>query len=242
VTLDELVPKLFPAGHDIARGPHGTISGKAQIAEGQPVAVLGVIEQTPVGIDNAILLSTQVLDLIGKGEKIPLIMLVDSSSQNMARRDEMLGLNEYLSHLYKCLFLAVKQGHLTVGILYGKAAAGAFIATCLSMQVLVAVDGAEPSVMDLTSIASVTKLPLDKLEEMAKSTPVFAPGIDHLAVTGAITETWDESKPLADRLTDLLRTKPGLPDRRDQIGVERKGRLMAASVAERIAQEAQANG
>ena len=47
----------------------------------------------------------------------------------MARRDEMRGLNEYLAHLAKCLLLASQQGHRTIGLEYGKAAAGAFLAT-----------------------------------------------------------------------------------------------------------------
>ena len=168
-------------------------------------------------------------------------MLVDSASQKMARRDEMLGLNEYLSHLYNSLYLARKQGTLTISILYGAAAAGAFIASCLSAPILVTVEVAYPSVMDLKSMASVTKIPVDKLQDMAKTTPVFAPGAEHLIVTGAIHETWDGSQPYADRLKSELQTKPGEPDRRDQLGLERKGRLMAAPVAERVGEEAQAS-
>jgi hypothetical protein len=33
----------------------------------------------------------------------------------MRRRDEMLGLNEYLAHLTKCFVLAGQRGHRTVG-------------------------------------------------------------------------------------------------------------------------------
>lgn len=240
MTLDELLPKLFPDGNDVKRGPGGTISGMGMVGS-LPVAVLGIVDQTPPGIDGAILLSDHVLKLIAGGKKLPIVMLVDTASQKMARRDEMLGLNEYLSHLYKSLYLARKQGILTVSILYGAAAAGAFIATCLSSQILVTVEGAYPSVMDLKSMASVTKIPIEKLQEMAKTTPVFAPGAEHLIVTGAIHETWDSSQPYADRLKTVLGTTPDEPDRRDQLGLERKGRLMAAPVAERVGKEAQAN-
>ena len=240
MTLDELLPKLFPDGNDVRRGPEGTIYGTGTLGD-QEVAVLGIVDQTPPGIDAAIILSDNVLKLIEDGKKLPLVMLVDTASQKMARRDEMLGLNEYLSHLYKSLYLARKQGILTVSILYGAAAAGAFIATCLSAQILVTVEGAYPSVMDLKSMASVTKIPLEKLEDMAKSTPVFAPGAEHLVVTGAIHEIWDGSQPYADRLKAVLQTAPGEPDKRDRLGLERKGRLMAAPVAERVGKEAQAN-
>ena len=45
--------------------------------------------------------------------------------------------------------------------------------------------------MDMPSISRVTKLPLDKLKELAKTTPVFAPGLDHLFQMGAVAEIWD---------------------------------------------------
>jgi malonate decarboxylase gamma subunit len=63
--------------------------------------------------------------------------------QSMRRRDEMLGLNEYLAHLTKCFVLAGQRGHRTVGVLFGRAAAGAFIATGLVQDMLAAVPGGD---------------------------------------------------------------------------------------------------
>ena len=54
--------------------------------------------------------------------------------------------------------------------------------------------------MDLPSMAKVTKLPIEVLEEKAKSTPVFAPGLSNLAQTGAVHVTWDDAVPLVDQL------------------------------------------
>jgi malonate decarboxylase gamma subunit len=159
----------------------------------------------------------------------------------MARRDELLGLNEYLAHLAKSLALAAQHGHPTVSVLFGHAAAGAFIATALSSQWLVALPGAEPSVMDLPSISRVTKLPLDQLKELAKSTPIFAPGVAPLFAIGAVTETWSAKEPFAPRLAALLRQPLATSDLRDQIGLERKGRVLAQKIAERVAAEAAAH-
>ena len=39
-------------------------------------------------------------------------------------------------------------------------------------------------------MARVTKLPIETLREKAKVTPVFAPGLENLAQTGAIAEIW----------------------------------------------------
>jgi len=185
-------------------------------------------------------LAGHVLAAVEASARVPIVVLVDTASQNMARRDELLGLNEYLSHLAKTLALASAHGHRTVSILYGHAAAGAFIAAALSSQSLVALPGAEPSVMDLPSIARVTKLPLDTLKELAKSTPIFAPGIEPLFAIGAVTETWAANEPFAPRLATLLRQPAATSDLRDRIGLERKGRLLAQMIAERVAVDATA--
>jgi malonate decarboxylase gamma subunit len=137
--------------------------------------------------------------------------------------------------------LAAVHGHRTVSVLFGHAAAGAFIATALSSQSLVALPGAEPSVMDLPSISRVTKLPLENLKELAKSTPIFAPGVAPLFATGAVAETWAADQPFAPRLTALLRRPVSTSDLRDRTGLERKGRLLAQKIAERVAAEAAAH-
>jgi malonate decarboxylase gamma subunit len=92
-------------------------------------------------------------------------------------------------------------------------------------------------VMDLPSISRVTKLPLDKLKELAKTTPVFAPGLDHLFQMGAVAEIWDPEKPLDEQLEAAL-GKASPKDVRDELGAERKGRHMAAQVAKRVIAEA----
>jgi len=182
-------------------------------------------------------LAENVLGVVAKGADIPILVLVDTQGQLMSRRDEMRGLNEYLAHLAKCLLLASQRGHRTIGLEYGKAAAGAFLATALATDRLVGLPGAEPTVMDLPSMARVTKLPLDTLKQLAKTTPVFAPGLDHLLQVGAVTEMWDPKKPLDEQLEESLRNTSPI-DTRDELGAQRKGRLMAAKVAKRVIAEA----
>jgi malonate decarboxylase gamma subunit len=235
MTLDDALDWLFPSGHEVEHGPFGTLHGIAKVDGQCDVTVIGIIGGTPLGVDGAILLAGHVLAAVKAGTRAPIVVLVDTSSQNMARRDELLGLNEYLAHLSKSLALAAIHGHRTVSILFGHAAAGAFIAAALSSQSLVALSGAQPSVMDLPSISRVTKLPLEKLKELAKSTPIFAPGVEPLFATGAVTEMWAADEPLAPRLAALLQQPAAASDLRDRIGLERKGRLLARKVAEQIA-------
>ena len=155
----------------------------------------------------------------------------------MARRDEMLGLNEYLAHLAKCLLFASLSGHRTIGLEYGKASAGAFLATALATEYLVGLPGAVPVVMDLASMARVTKLPEEQLKKLAESTPVFAPGLEHMVGVGAFAKVWDPTKPLDDQFEEALRLASAV-DQRDVLGEERKGRPAAASVAREVIRQA----
>jgi malonate decarboxylase gamma subunit len=151
----------------------------------------------------------------------------------MARRDEMLGLNEFLAHLAKCLLLASQLGHRTIGLQYGKAEAGAFLATALATDRLVALPGAEPVVMDLPSIARVTKLPEDELRKLAQTSAAFAPSLDNMYKVGAVAEVWDPDQPLDEQLEAALQAASAR-DVRDELGAERNGRPMAAQVAQRV--------
>ena len=230
--LDSILTSLFPDGHDL-ENDNGVIFGLATLRSGTKALVIGIVNRTAVGIDEAIRLSGCVLDSIPSGSG-PILVLVDSDSQRMSKRDEMLGLNEYLAHLAKSLIYADIHGRPTIGLLYGHSAAGALLATGLATRVLVGLPGADPAVMDLPSMARVTKLSMEALQEKAESTPVFAPGLPNLVRMGAVQVTWNDTTSLADQLEALLDTLPDAHDQRDVLGKERGGRLKAADIAEKV--------
>ncbi|MBW5433730.1 biotin-independent malonate decarboxylase subunit gamma [Bradyrhizobium canariense] len=232
MTLDDILAGLFPNGSKI-EVIGAMIAGKATMADGKPIHVLGIIQGQNLGVDEAIVLAGHVIEIIGSHDRAPILVLVDSASQRMSRRDELLGLNEYLSHLAKSLLLAEAEGHRTVGLLYGGSAAGAFIATALAAGTLVALPGAHPAVMDLPSMARVTKLPIEVLKAKAEATPVFAPGLDNMVRTGGIQIIWDETAPLAPQLAAVLERPAGRDDR-DRLGAERGGRRKAVDIADRV--------
>ena len=241
MTLADILTSLFPHGHDVVL-EEGLLAGRGKRPNGDALIVIGVDGRLPVGIEQAAWLSRKVLDAIEAGGNEPILVLVDSDSQRMSKRDELLGINEFLAHLGKCLIYADRKGHPTIGLLYGHTAAGAFIATALATRTLVALPGAEPAVMDLPSMSRVTKLSLEVLQEKAKSTPVFAPGLDNLAQTGAVAAVLDPGQSLADQLEGLLIASASAQlDTRDLLGKERKGRPKAADIAERVYELARAS-
>ena len=241
MTLDNILASLFPDGHQVQR-TGGLLTGSGSLQQGGRIEVIGVSDRAAVGIDEAIQLSRRVLDVMDGGGNVPILVIVDSDSQRMSKRDELLGLSEFLSHLAKSLIVADLQGHPTIGLLYGHTAAGAFIATALATRTLVALPGAEPEVMDLPSMSKVTKLSIDVLKEKAQSTPVFAPGLDNLAQTGAVLATWDPEQSLGVQLQTLLQALgaaasdagAAAADTRDRLGAQRGGRPKAADIAERV--------
>jgi malonate decarboxylase gamma subunit len=241
MTLDEILKGLFPSGHDVRTNTEGGITGVGKRGNGQAIAVIGVANGAPLGTAGVLPLAAEVLRVVAKGGKTPILVLVDTEGQLMARRDEMRGLNEYLAHLAKCLLLASHLGHPTIGLEYGKAAAGAFLATALATDRLVGLPGAQPTVMDLPSMSRVTKLPLERLKQLAQTTPVFAPGLDNLLLMGALAEIWDPKKPLDEQFEETLRNASPA-DTRDELGAQRKGRIMAAMVAKRVVAQATGRG
>lgn len=232
MTLDDILASLFPQGHAV-KSDSGIIFGSATLRSGVKTLVIGVADRTALGVDEAIRLSGHILAFLDR-ESGPILVLVDSDSQRMSKRDELLGLNEYLAHLAKSLIYADMHGRPTIGLLYGHSAAGALLATGLATRVLVGLPGATPAVMDLPSMVKVTKLSMAALEEKAKSTPVFAPGLSNLAQMGAVHATWSDTVSLADQLDTLLANMPATYDRRDALGKERGGRSKAVDIAERV--------
>ncbi|MFB9264048.1 biotin-independent malonate decarboxylase subunit gamma [Bradyrhizobium erythrophlei] len=232
MTLDDILASLFPDGSDIQIADTDVV-GRATLPDGRPIHVLGITQGAPLGVDEAIALAGRVIEIVASGDRAPILLLVDSASQRMSKRDELLGLSEYLAHLAKALQLAEAEGHRTIGLLYGGSAAGAFIATALATSTLVALPSAQPAVMDLPSMARVTKLPIDVLKAKAETTSVFAPGLDNMVRTGGVHLVWDAGAPLAAQLAAALE-RPTCGDERNRLGAERGGRRKAAEIADRV--------
>jgi malonate decarboxylase gamma subunit len=91
MTLDEVLASLFPSGHAVEHGPSGTLHGAGKVEGQGGVAVIGIAGATPLGVDGAILLAGHVLATVEAGDPAPIVVLVDTASQKMARRDELLG-------------------------------------------------------------------------------------------------------------------------------------------------------
>lgn len=228
--LSDLLDALFPRGHDITVSD-AVLTGTARTDDGA-VTVIGTADKLEVGVDHALVLAEAVLASTAADPHRPIVMLVDTAGQRLARRDELLGINGYFAHLAQSLDLARRRGARLVTLVYGESVSGGFLSFGLMADHIHALPDAQVRVMDLRAMARVTKQPLEKLQALSQSSPVFAPGVENYVAMGAVESVWNGD--LAAHLLQALRaTADG--DRRAQRGAERGGRTLAARVAAQVA-------
>jgi malonate decarboxylase gamma subunit len=217
---------LFPQGHRIVERDL-FLSGDAQVG-GQTVTVIGTTGHTPIGVEIALAQATVILNTVREHPGRPIVILVDTEGQRLKRRDEMLGINSYMAHLGKCVELARRSGHRIIGLVYDQALSGGFITSGLIADACYALPDATIRVMGLPAMARITKVPLERLEELALDNPVFAPGAENYLRMGGVAGIWHDD--LAASLERALAQAEPV-DRRAELGLERGGRKLARPVA-----------
>jgi malonate decarboxylase gamma subunit len=119
-----------------------------------------------------------------------------------------------------------------VSLVYGEAVSGGFLSFGLMADEIFALPDAQVRVMNLKAMARVTKKPIERLEALSRTSPVFAPGVENYAAMGAVNAVWADN--VAERLVAALRER-AQGDRRRQLGRDRGGRMLAADIAHRVA-------
>lgn len=224
-----LASQLFPEGHTIVERDQ-LLSGTGQ-ADGKTVAVVGTSGHAPIGVEIALAQASFILQTVREHPGRPILLLVDTVGQRLRHRDEMLGINSYMAHLGKCVELARRRGHRIIGLVYDQALSGGFVASGLMADACYALPDATIRVMALPAMARITKVPLERLTELAIDNPVFAPGPDNYLRMGGVQEIWQDD--LAARLAQAL-ALPHTGDERPALGFARGGRKLAQPVINAI--------
>lgn len=231
----DIAAQLFPAGHQIVQQDH-FLCGTAQVGDPasrteQTVAVIGTCNHAEIGVEIALMQASAVLEVVREHPRRAILLLVDTQGQRLRHRDEMLGINSYMAHLGKCIALAQQLGHPVLALVYDQALSGGFLTSGLMADACYALPEASIRVMDLTAMARITKLPLARLQELAASNPVFAPGAENFLRMGALAALWQGD--LAQALQSALaQSHPS--DQRAQWGSERGGRTLAHPVVQAV--------
>ena len=224
-----LASTLFPLGHAIA-AQDDFLSGTAQVGA-DTIAVIGTTGHAPIGVEIALAQAKEILKIVREHPNRSILLLVDTQGQRLRHRDEMLGINSYMAHLGKCVELARRRGHKIVGLVYDQALSGGFITSGLMADACYALPDATIRVMGLPAMARITKVPEERLIELARSNPVFAPGPENYLRMGGLQAIWDGD--LAAHLAQAM-AEPHAGDARSALGLARGGRHLAQPVIDAI--------
>lgn len=199
--------------------------------DGMPLDVVGTTHHAEIGVRLALAQARAVLDTVAHHPGRPLLLLVDTQGQRLRRRDELLGINRAMAHLGMCIDLARRRGHRVLGLVYDQALSGGFLTSGLIADACDALPEAEIRVMRIPAMARVTKLPEELLLALSASNPVFAPGVSNYVAMGGVRALWRGD--LRAALREAL-ANASTDDRRARDGLARGGRLLAASVVQRV--------
>jgi malonate decarboxylase gamma subunit len=229
--IDQVCSKVFPLGYKISI--HGDlVSGRANTSK-EEVALIGTVNQAAIGVDLAFELAGKVLDVVKHHPRMPIIILVDTQGQKLSRRDELLGNAGYLSHLSKCFEVARDRSHRIISIIYNEAVSGGYLALGMIADQSFALSDAQIRVMALPAMSRITQIPLERLEELCKSSSIFGPGVENYVALGALEKIDDAH--LAS-LIEVAISNQSNSDDRAKLGHERGGRNKAYTVIESIIQ------
>lgn len=240
MNISRLLDRLFgPGGHSISI-EDAFIHGSAAI-DGRAVAVIGTHEHAAIDSALALKVSASILNVLRNDHDSglpprPIIFLVDTQGQALSRHEELLCLNGYFAHVAQCVDLARRNGHRTVSILHGEAVSGGFLAFGLMADRVCALPDAQVRVMDLKAMSRITKIPYDRLVDLAGDSPVFAPGAENYLRMGAVHEIWSVESDWR-RCLGVSLESADTGDNRAILGLERGGRLHAAPVAQLVAHD-----
>jgi malonate decarboxylase gamma subunit len=178
-----------------------------------------------------------------RGEKRPILLVVDTPGNAPGKIDEIFGMNKATGAYQLALAEAREYGHPVIAIVVGRAISGAFLCHGLQADRILALSGTYGTmihVMPLGSIARITRMDIERLEKLSASNPVFASGAAYFHKLGGLDEVLEDSSQMADAIDRHIKEIIALnetgrstqlgPWGRGILGAERGGRLARAEV------------
>jgi malonate decarboxylase gamma subunit len=164
------------------------------------------------------------------GEKRPLVLIVDTPGNGAGKQEEIFGMNKATGAYQMALAEARKAGHPIIAVVVGRAISGGFL--CHGMQadhILALASEFETMihVMPITSIARITKLDIEWLQDLAKDNPVFAAGPDYFFKLGGVEEIIDSIAAMRERIVAHIKQirEAKLAGKWDELGPWGRGQL-----------------
>ena len=158
-----------------------------------------------------------------EAEKRPIVLIVDTPGNGPGKMEEIAGMNKSTGAYQLALAEARKSGHPIVAMVIGRAISGAFLCHGLQADEILALSpefGTIIHVMPLTSISRITKMDIERLEELAKVNPVFAPGVNFFYNLGGVKEIVHKVENMRDTIAKHIKEVQELKaaDKYEQLG------------------------
>ena len=176
-------------------------------------------------------------------EKRPIILIVDTPGNAPGKLEEILGMNKATGAYQLALAEARRAGHPVIAMVIGRAISGGFLCHGLQTDYILALSkkyGTIIHVMPISSIARITKMDIERLEEIATDNPVFAAGVDDFYRLGGVDEIVENIEDMREailRSIEDIRVRKASgdcgalgPEGRGMRGAERGGRRCRANV------------
>lgn len=253
------------ATFDVNYGP-GAVVGQAKM-EGRDVVVIAndaqafnerfpVVYFGVIGMEEAYKMAKAVYATIKKDadkpvdEKTPLVLIVDTPGNGPGKVEEIFGMNKATGGYQLALAEARKSGHPIIACVIGRAISGAFLCHGLQADHILALApdfGTMIHVMPITSISRITKMDIERLEELSKENPVFAAGPQFFYQLGGVDElieNVEDMRPTIIKHIDEVKaahqtgeSDASGPMYHGTLGAERGGRVTRPEVIARMKEE-----
>jgi malonate decarboxylase gamma subunit len=185
-----------------------------------------------------------------KDKKRPIILLIDTPGNSPGKIEEIVGMTKGTASYQFAIEDARLAGHPVIGMIIGRAVSGGFLCHGLLSDRILALPleyGTIVHVMPTTSIAVITKIPLERLNELVKTNPVFASGAEYFYDLGGIDEMVKSPEDMRSSILKAIKEvrelrKQGKEDQlgiwhRGEIGAERGGRKKRMEAIQKIQEE-----
>lgn len=183
-------------------------------------------------------------------EKRPIVLVVDTPGNGPGKMEEIAGMNKSTGGYQLALAEARKAGHPIIAMVIGRAISGAFLCHGLQADHILALSkeyGTMIHVMPITSISRITKMDIERLEELSKTNPVFAAGVDFFYKLGGVQEIVDKPEAMREVIIKHIKEVAALkaegkfellgPWGRGILGNERGGRTNRMATIEKVNEE-----
>ena len=155
-----------------------------------------------IGLEEAYKMATAVYYTIEadatkqQQNKRPILLIVDTPGNAPGKVEEIFGMHLSTGAYQLALADARQKGHPILALIVGRAISGAFLCHGLQADRILSLSakyGTKIHVMPLSSISAITKIDIERLEELAASNPVFASGAEYFYKLGGLEEIIENS-------------------------------------------------